>query len=42
VAAGLADDLREGAVLAASALDEGRAGDVLDRLVGASRAHAAG
>ena len=42
VAAGLADDLAEGVEAAAAAVDEGRAAAVLDRLVAASQAHAAG
>ncbi len=40
VVAGLADNLTEGLVLAATSLDEGRAGEVLDRLVAASQAAA--
>jgi anthranilate phosphoribosyltransferase len=40
VVAGLADDLAEGAQRAAAAIDEGRAGDVLRRLVDVSQAAA--
>ncbi|MBW3557359.1 MAG: anthranilate phosphoribosyltransferase [Actinobacteria bacterium] len=40
VVAGLAENLTEGLVLAATSLDEGRAGEVLDRLVAASQAAA--
>lgn len=42
VTAGLADDLAEGLELATAALDGGRAADVLERLVAASTAAAAG
>lgn len=41
VAAGLADDLADGLAAARAALDEGRAGAVLDRLVTVSREEAA-
>ncbi|MGI9033072.1 MAG: anthranilate phosphoribosyltransferase [Acidimicrobiales bacterium] len=40
VAGGLADDLGAGVELAATSLDTGRAADVLDRLVAASKVHA--
>jgi anthranilate phosphoribosyltransferase len=42
VAAGLVDDLAEGMAAAASAVDDGRAAAVLDGLVAASQAQAAG
>ncbi|HEV3401031.1 MAG TPA: anthranilate phosphoribosyltransferase [Acidimicrobiales bacterium] len=42
VAGGLADDLVEGMAAAAAAVDDGRAAGVLERLVAASGAHAAG
>jgi anthranilate phosphoribosyltransferase len=42
VAAGLADDMAAGVAAAAASVDDGRAAAVLERLVAASQAHAAG